>query len=214
MRPFLIPAFSEGSQDVAAPCQIVDANVTLQGWTVLVQTIYHKEDVVGVRHDQRREISPFWLAVLLEDVTSRSSWCKILKAESTTSVSNPDKWSTYVHCTYTGDTCNGNSPKCILTRDVGYTSHMVQILLYPQRRTPGSAGLQMVTWRYWRYWRCRRCRRYCSRTDREWKGSFASKVAWGDPIAGRQTTRFDIYLPKQSFQNDLNGSETARLSNW
>ena len=49
-------------------CQIVDANVRLQGRTVRVQTIYHKEGVVAVSHDRRREISPFWLAVLLEDV--------------------------------------------------------------------------------------------------------------------------------------------------
>ena len=68
MRPILITASSEDSQDITVACQIVDANVTLQGRTVRVQTIYHKEDVVEVRHGRRREISPFWLAVLLEDV--------------------------------------------------------------------------------------------------------------------------------------------------
>ncbi|XP_044168345.1 uncharacterized protein LOC122952543 [Acropora millepora] len=68
MRPILITASSEDCQDITAACQIVDANVTLQGRTVRVQTIHHKEDVVAVRHDRRREISPFWLAVLLEDV--------------------------------------------------------------------------------------------------------------------------------------------------
>ena len=68
MRPILITASSEDSQDITAACQIVDANVTLQGRTERVQTIYHKEDVVAVRHDRRGEISPFWVAVLLEDV--------------------------------------------------------------------------------------------------------------------------------------------------
>ena len=29
---------------------------------------YYTEDVVAVRHGRRRAISPFWLAVLLEDV--------------------------------------------------------------------------------------------------------------------------------------------------
>ena len=45
MRPILITASSEDSQDITAACQIVDANVTLQGTTVRVQTIYHKEDL-------------------------------------------------------------------------------------------------------------------------------------------------------------------------
>ena len=43
MRPILITASSEDSQDIAAACQIVDANVTLQGRTVRVQTIYHSK---------------------------------------------------------------------------------------------------------------------------------------------------------------------------
>ena len=68
MRPILITASSKDSQDITAAYQIGDANVTLQGTTVRVQTRNHKEDVVAVRHDRRREISLFWLAVLLEDV--------------------------------------------------------------------------------------------------------------------------------------------------
>ena len=33
-----------------------------------VQVIYRKEDVVALRHNRRREMPPYWLAVLLEDV--------------------------------------------------------------------------------------------------------------------------------------------------
>ena len=32
-----------------------------------LKKIYHKEDVVAERHDRRREILPFWLAVPLKD---------------------------------------------------------------------------------------------------------------------------------------------------
>ena len=33
-----------------------------------MQVVYRKDDVVAVRHNQRREVSPYWLAVLLEDI--------------------------------------------------------------------------------------------------------------------------------------------------
>ena len=36
--------------------------------TVRVQIIYYKDDILAVRHNRTGEISPFWLAVLLEDV--------------------------------------------------------------------------------------------------------------------------------------------------
>ena len=68
MRPSVITASSEDFHDVTTACQIEDANVVLQGRTVRVQTVYHNKDVVAVRHNRRREISPFWLAILLQDV--------------------------------------------------------------------------------------------------------------------------------------------------
>ena len=118
MRPILIKASSEDSQDITATCQIVDANVALPGRAVRVQTIYHKEDVVAVRHDRRREISPFWLAVLLEDVQVEVHDGKFLRQKVALQWLNQ----TSDPLTYTpGDTCNRNSPKCILTRVVGYT---------------------------------------------------------------------------------------------
>ncbi|RMX47396.1 hypothetical protein pdam_00018745 [Pocillopora damicornis] len=68
MRPSVITASSEDYHDVTTACQIEDANVVLQGRTVRVQTVYQNKDVVTVRHNCRREISPFWLAILLQDV--------------------------------------------------------------------------------------------------------------------------------------------------
>ena len=58
----------EESEDVSTACQVVDANGALRSTAVRVQTIYQKDDILAVRHNRRREISPFWLAVLLEDV--------------------------------------------------------------------------------------------------------------------------------------------------
>ena len=132
MRPILITASSEDSQDITAACQIVDANVTLQGTTVRVQTIYHKEDVVAVRHDRRREISPFWLAVLLEDVQVEVNYQKFLRQKVAfqwlNQTSDP---LTYIP----GDTCNRNSPKCILTQVVGYTGEGANITLSSEEDT-------------------------------------------------------------------------------
>lgn len=68
MRPSVITALSEQCQDVTTVCQIEDANAVLRGRTIRVQTVYHNKDVVAVRHNCRREISTFWLAVLLKDV--------------------------------------------------------------------------------------------------------------------------------------------------
>ena len=59
MRPSVITALSEDCHDVTTACQIEDANEVLQGRTVRVQTAYHNKDVVAVRHNRRREISPF-----------------------------------------------------------------------------------------------------------------------------------------------------------
>ena len=68
MRSSVITASSEDYHDVTTAYQIEDANVVLQGRTVRVQTVYQNKDVVTVRHNRRREISPFWLAILLQDV--------------------------------------------------------------------------------------------------------------------------------------------------
>ncbi|CAH3132554.1 unnamed protein product [Porites lobata] len=64
----IIKASLEESEDVTTACQVVDGNVALRSTAVRVQTIYQKDDILAVRHNRRREISPFWLAVLLEDV--------------------------------------------------------------------------------------------------------------------------------------------------
>ena len=75
LAPFLMPLVcvplpSQPRQRKAktTACQVVDANVALRSTAVRVQTIYQKGDILAVRHNRGREISPFWLAVLLEDV--------------------------------------------------------------------------------------------------------------------------------------------------
>ncbi|PFX11911.1 hypothetical protein AWC38_SpisGene24212 [Stylophora pistillata] len=64
----IIKASLEESEDVTTACQVMDANVALRSTAVRVQTTYEKDNILAVRHNRRREISPFWLAVLLEDV--------------------------------------------------------------------------------------------------------------------------------------------------
>ena len=68
MCPTTITASSEESEDITTACQVVETKVALRSTAVRVQTIYQKDDILAVRHSRRREISPFWLAVLLEDV--------------------------------------------------------------------------------------------------------------------------------------------------
>ena len=57
-----------GKRRRTTACQVVDANVALRSTAVRVQTINQKDNILAVRHNRRREISPFWLAVLMEDV--------------------------------------------------------------------------------------------------------------------------------------------------
>ena len=91
-----------------------------------------KEDVVAVRHDRRREISPFWLTVLLEDVQVEVNDRKFLRQKVALQWLNQ----TSDPLTYTpGDSCNRNSPKCILTEVVGYTGEGANITLSSEEDT-------------------------------------------------------------------------------
>ena len=83
-----------------------------------IQIIYRKEDVIAVRHNRRREISPYWLAVLLEDVEVHSDGDTFLRN------SVKFQWlnQTEDHLCFTsGDFCDRNSPKCILARVLDFT---------------------------------------------------------------------------------------------
>ena len=102
----------EESEDVTTACQVVDANVALRSTAVRVQTIYQKDDILAVRHNRSGEISPYWLAVLLEDVQVEVNGGNFVQQRVSL------KWLnlTSDSLTYTsGDVCNGNSPKCNLT---------------------------------------------------------------------------------------------------
>ena len=119
MRPSVITASSEDYHYVTTTCQIEDANVVLQGRTVRVQTVYHNKDVVAVRHNRRREISPFWLAILLQDVQLEVDGGNFLRKKVQFQWLN---W-TSDPLTYTpGDVCDRNSPNCTLTRVLGFTA--------------------------------------------------------------------------------------------
>ena len=86
--------------------------MALQSTAVRVQTIYQKDDILAVRHNRRGEISPFWLAVLLEDVQIEVYGGNFVQQRVSLKWLNQASDSlTYT----TGDICNGNSPKCILT---------------------------------------------------------------------------------------------------
>ena len=91
-----------------------------------VQTIYHKGVILAVRHNRRREISPFCLAVLLEDVQIKVNDGNFVQQRVSL------KWlnQTSVSLTYTSDdVSNGNSPKCILTRVLDFSSDGSGIIL-------------------------------------------------------------------------------------
>ena len=93
---------------------------------VRLQTIYQKDDILAVRHNRRREISPLWLAVLLEDVQIEVNGGNFVQQRVSL------KWlnQTSDSLTYTsGDVCNGNSPKCILTRVLDFSSDGSDIIL-------------------------------------------------------------------------------------
>ena len=91
-----------------------------------MQTIYQKDDILAVRHNRRREISPFWLALLLEDVQIEVNDRNFVQQRVSL------KWlnQTGDPLTYTSDdVCNGNSPKCILTRVLDFSSDGSDIIL-------------------------------------------------------------------------------------
>nr|XP_058941409.1 uncharacterized protein LOC131769690 [Pocillopora verrucosa] len=126
MRPSFITASSEDCHDVTTACQIEDANVVLQGRTVRVQTVDHNKDVVAVRQNRRREISPFWLAVLLQDVQLEVDGGNFLRKKVQFQWLNQ----TNDPLTYTpGDVCDRKSPNCILTRVLGFTAEVSSITL-------------------------------------------------------------------------------------
>jgi len=91
----------------------VYVSVAQRGTAVRVQSIYKKNDIVAVKHNRRRESSPFWLAVVLKDVQIEVNDGNFVRQKVSL------KWlnKTNDQLPYTrGDVCNGNSPKCILTR--------------------------------------------------------------------------------------------------
>ena len=119
MCPTTITASLEESEDVTQPAKLWmlmwHCGVRLYG----LQTIYQNDDILAVRHNRRREISPFWLAVLLEDVQIEVNGGNFVQQKVSL------KWlnQTSDSLTYTfDDVCNGNSPKCILTRVLNFSS--------------------------------------------------------------------------------------------
>ena len=79
-----------------------------------------------MRHNRRREISPFWLAILLQDVQLEVDGGNFLRKKVQFQWPN---W-TSDPLTYTpGDVCDRNSPNCILTRVLGFTAKGSSITL-------------------------------------------------------------------------------------
>lgn len=109
----------EPSEDVTTACQVVEANVALPSTAARGQSIYQKDNILAVRHNCRKEISPFWLAVLLEDVEIEVNGGHFVQQRVSL------KWlnQTSDSLTHTsGDVCNGNSHQCILTQVLNCSS--------------------------------------------------------------------------------------------
>ena len=106
MRPTVIIASLEEDHDTTAAYQTVDAPDEMGGRNVRVQVIYQKEDVVVVRHNRRREVSPYWLAIVLEDVQVKANDGNFLRDKV------PLRWVNQTEdiLTYTSvDVCDQNS---------------------------------------------------------------------------------------------------------
>ncbi|CAH3162732.1 unnamed protein product [Porites lobata] len=90
--------------------------------TTITASLEESEDVTTAC----QVISPFWLAVLLEDVQIEANGGNFVQQRVSL------KWlnQTSDSLTYTsGDVCNGNSPKCILTRVLDFSSDGSDIIL-------------------------------------------------------------------------------------
>ena len=67
MRPAAVTPSNEVNV-IVSECQTVNAPNINPGNSVRAKVLYRSNDVVAVRHNLRREPSPYWLAILLEDV--------------------------------------------------------------------------------------------------------------------------------------------------
>ncbi|EDO46508.1 predicted protein [Nematostella vectensis] len=109
MRPTIITAAEEGL-DVITDCQSL--HVVNQGTYARVRVLHRREDVIAVRHNSRREPSPYWLAVLMEDVCAEMTSGRFAqKRMKLRWLNQTDDPLTYVY----GDTSFDNSPNCILS---------------------------------------------------------------------------------------------------
>ena len=109
MRPAAITASNE-VDDIVSECQTVNAPNVNRSNSVRVRVLYRSDDVVAVRHNLRREPSPYWLTILPGNVC--------IEAESGSFVRNKIKiqWLNPTDdplCYIKGDICDTNSPKCI-----------------------------------------------------------------------------------------------------
>jgi hypothetical protein len=115
MRSAAITA-SEKVDDIITECQTLNAPNVNQGNSVRARVLYHSNDIVAVRHNSRREPSPYWLAILLDDVCVEVDSEKFVKNRINIQWLN---LTDYALCYVRGDTCNNNSPKCIMTESHG-----------------------------------------------------------------------------------------------
>ena len=114
MCPTTITASLGESEDVTTACQVMDANVALQSTAVRVQYI-----------EERSYLSDS-SAGLLEDVQIEVNGGNFVQQRAAL------KWlnQTSDSLTYTsGDVCNGNTPKCILTRALDFSFNGSDIIL-------------------------------------------------------------------------------------
>ena len=115
MRPAAVTP-SDKVNDIVSECQTVNAPNINPGNSVQVKVLYCRNDIVAVRHNLRREPSPYWLTILLEDicVQAESRWFvrDKMKIQWLTETDDP-------LCHVKGDVSCTNSPKCIISGSNG-----------------------------------------------------------------------------------------------
>ena len=112
MRPAAVTPPNEVN-DIVSECQTVNAPSVNPGNSVPVKVLYCSDDVVAVRHNLRREVSPYWLAILLEgyiyvEAESRRFDRDKMKIQWLNQTDNP-------LCYVKGDIFYTNSLKCIIS---------------------------------------------------------------------------------------------------
>lgn len=128
MRPTVVTA-SEEVVDIVLECQTVNVPNVNRGNSVQVRILYRRDNVMAIRHNLRREPSLYWLGILQENVCVEAGSGRFMLKNMNI------RWLNQTEdplCYAKGDTCNKNSPKCIMTDSRGILFEGDQFLVPPE----------------------------------------------------------------------------------